>query len=270
VPAGFSFESVNARDYDDLRPDYAPEAVAWVASRCGLGPRSRVVDLAAGTGKLSKRFASMGVEPIAVEPAANMRALIRRGMPRARVVGGVAEALPLADASVDAVVVGNAFHHFDAARGFAEVRRVLCPGGVLAILWAWRTEESTAPYPALRSVDEAIEQVRAASPITAAYRSWERPPTRVPGFSPFERSEFPGVHQIPSARLADLYATSSDIASLPVDVRTDLLTRVRDASRGLPEVLRFPSLTVVDLCLRQDAGAHQGRSSVRSSPPRAG
>jgi predicted RNA methylase len=72
----FSFESVNATDYDELRPTYAPEAVRWVAERALLEPGSLVVDLAAGTGQLSRRFAHLGVRVVAVEPAANMRAVL--------------------------------------------------------------------------------------------------------------------------------------------------------------------------------------------------
>ena len=133
----FSFEVVNALDYDELRPSYAPEAVTWVAERSSLRSGSVVVDLAAGTGQLSRRFAPLGVDLIAVEPAANMRAVLEKRMPTLRVEEGTAELIPSADCSVDAVVVGNAFHHFERMKAFAEIRRVLRPGGVLALFWAW-------------------------------------------------------------------------------------------------------------------------------------
>jgi len=136
VGSGFDFESVNADDYDALRPAYAPAAVAWVAGRAGLGPGSLVVDLAAGTGQLSRGLAGLGVALVAVEPARNMRAVIARRLPGVRLLDGSAERIPLDDRGADAVVVGNAFHHFEAERAFAEIRRVLRPGGVLAIFWA--------------------------------------------------------------------------------------------------------------------------------------
>ena len=132
----FSFEVVNGVDYDELRPGYAPEAVAWVAERGSLRHGSIVVDLAAGTGQLSKRFVDLGVDPIAVEPAKNMRAVMEQRMPSVRVEDGTAEAIPLNDDSVDVVVVGNAFHHFDRDSAFAEIRRVVRPGGALALFWA--------------------------------------------------------------------------------------------------------------------------------------
>jgi SAM-dependent methyltransferase len=127
IGTGFNFEVVNAHDYDALRPGYAPDAVAWVGERGGLGEGSLVVDLAAGTGQLSKRFPPLGVIVVAVEPARNMRSLIADRVPAVDVLDGSAEAIPLGDGVADAVVVGNAFHHFDAERAFAEIRRVLRP-----------------------------------------------------------------------------------------------------------------------------------------------
>ena len=250
---GFSFEVVNADDYEALRPGYAPEAVAWVAERGGLGEGALVVDQAAGTGQLSRRFALLGVDLVAVEPARNMRAVIEKRLPAVRVVDGSAEAIPWEDGRADAVVVGNAFHHFDAGRAFAGLRRVLRPGGALALFWAWPMEDDSASYPGIREVDEAVERVRAASDIAAAYRSWSDPPAAVAGFTPFERREFPTTHVVPSSRLADLYATSSDVASLPAGARSQLLASVAELSRDLPETLELAGRSVVDLCLRDEA-----------------
>ncbi len=140
----------------------------------------------------------------------------------------------------DAVVVGNAFHHFDTDRAFAEIRRVLRPGGALPLFWALPADVETGPYPAFEEVDRALESVRGATRIAAAYRAWTEPPTQVHGFTPFERREFPTTHVVPSARLADLYAASSDIASLPSDVRAGLLARIRRITQSLPEILEVP------------------------------
>jgi SAM-dependent methyltransferase len=247
--APFSFEVVNALDYDELRPDYAPQAVAWVVERGGLAAGSLVVDLAAGTGQLSRRFISLGVDLVAVEPAANMRAVIEERLPAVRILDGTAESIPL-DGSVDAVVVGNAFHHFDRRRAFGEIARVLRPGKMLALFWAWPLEEQELHHPAIREVEKLVEAWREASEIATAYRTWSEPPQTAEGFGPFERREFPMTHVIPSARLADLYATSSDVASIPAAQRADLLDRIREHARGLPEIVRLPARSVVDLCLR--------------------
>jgi SAM-dependent methyltransferase len=244
----FSFEIVDALDYDELRPGYAPEAVAWVSERGGLGRGSRIVDLAAGTGQLSRRFAALGDDLIAVEPASNMRAVLEERLPSVQVLDGSAEAIPLVDGSVDGVVVGNAFHHFEREAAFAEIHRVLRPGGVLGLFWAWPLEDRSLPYPGLEQVDEVVEATRASNAIATAYRVWKEAPERATGFGGFERREFPLTHVLPSVRLADLYATSSDVASLPAGVRRGLLDRIRELSRGLPDTLELPARTVVDLC----------------------
>jgi SAM-dependent methyltransferase len=250
MPSRFSFETVNALDYDELRPSYAPEAIAWVAQRGSLRPGSTVVDLAAGTGQLSRRFADLDVDLVAVEPAPNMRSVLEERLPVVRVVDGTAEAIPLEDRSGDAVTVGNAFHHFERTAAFEEIRRVLRPGGALALFWAWPLEEEQPSIPGIREIDEVVEATRASNEIATAYRSWKEPPPEADGFGPFERREFPVTHVLPSARLADLHATSSDVASLPDAVRVELLGRIRALAQGLPEILQLPARTVVDLCLR--------------------
>jgi SAM-dependent methyltransferase len=250
VTGRFSFEAVSAVDYDALRPSYALEAAAWVARRGSLRGGSIVVDLAAGTGQLSRRFADLGVDLVAVEPAANMRGVLEERLPAIRIVDGAAEQIPLPDGSVDAVVVGNAFHHFERRAAFAEIHRVLRPGGALALFWAWPLEEEQLSIPGVREINEAVEGARSSNAIATAYRSWAEVPDAADGFGPFERREFPVTHVIPSARLADLYATSSDVASLPDPVRNDLLDRIRRLSSVLPDALHLPARSVVDLCLR--------------------
>ncbi len=248
----FSFEVVDALHYDELRPEYAPEAVAWVAERSDLGPGSSVVDLAAGTGRLSGRFLELGVEVIAVEPAANMRAVLEERFPAVSAIVATAESMPFDDGAIDAVVVGNAFHHFERDAAMSEIHRILRPQGALAVFWAWPAEEEQLrTIPGMRAIYEAIDGTHAEAEIMAAHRSWSEPPATVHGFDPFERREFPTTHVLPSARLVDLYATFSDVVSLPPPTRAWLLDRIRQLSRELPETLHLPQRTVVDLCVRR-------------------
>ena len=247
---GFSFECVNAADYDELRPAYAAEAARWVADRGRLGSGALVVDLAAGTGQLARRFVPLGVDVVAVEPAANMRAVLHANLPTVTVAVGTAERIPMQDEVADAVVVGNAFHHFDAAAAFVEIRRVLHPGGALALFWARSGEDGHGLYPAVREIDALVERERGSSPIVAAYRSWFEPPERVQGYTPFERRSFETTHAIASARLADLFATSSDIASLPERRRATLLARIGELAARLPSRLELPERTDVQFCVR--------------------
>ena len=156
---GFSFETVDARDYEELRPGYAPEAAGWVFERAGLEPGSLVVDLAAGTGQLSRRFLELGAR--VVEPAGNLRRVLSETLPSVRVVEGAAEAIPLPDGEAEVVVVGNAFHHFDPEPAFAEIHRVLRPAGVLALFWARSSDEGSI-LPRVHEIDEAVERSRQA------------------------------------------------------------------------------------------------------------
>ena len=115
--------------YDRARPSYPPEAVAWLAEKLGIAPGRRVVDLAAGTGKLTGLLAEAGADLVAVEPVTAMRDRLRQRLPAVPLLAAVAESLPFASGSVDAVVVAQAFHWFDARQAMTELGRVVRPGG---------------------------------------------------------------------------------------------------------------------------------------------
>jgi SAM-dependent methyltransferase len=121
-----------AAAYAEHRPDYAEAAVRWALERA---PGPRVLDLGAGTGKLTATLLDLGVGVIAVEPDPAMLSALRRTLPDVRALSGSAEAIPLPDASVDAVLAGHAMHWFDMDLAGPEIARVLAPGGVLAGLW---------------------------------------------------------------------------------------------------------------------------------------
>ncbi|MEU8484789.1 class I SAM-dependent methyltransferase [Streptomyces sp. NPDC048641] len=121
-----------ATAYAQHRPDYAQAAVRWALEPA---PGLRVLDLGAGTGKLTATLVALGAEVVAVEPDPAMLAELHRALPAVRALPGSAEAIPLPDASVDAVVSGNAMHWFDMDVAGPEIARVLAPGGVLAGLW---------------------------------------------------------------------------------------------------------------------------------------
>jgi SAM-dependent methyltransferase len=128
---GSSFGAA-ATAYAEHRPDYAQAAVRWALERA---PGSRVLDLGAGTGKLTATLVSLGADVVAVEPDPAMLTELRRALPTVRAVPGSAEAIPLPDASVDAVLAGNAMHWFDMNVAGPEIARVLEPDGILAGLW---------------------------------------------------------------------------------------------------------------------------------------
>jgi SAM-dependent methyltransferase len=163
--------------YDRVRPRYPAEAIRWI-----LGDRPlTVVDLGAGTGILSRQLVGLGYEVIPVEPDPGMRAKLSEAGGAPEAVEGSAEAIPLPDASVDAVVAGQAYHWFDPGKAHPEIARVLKPGGVFGPLWNER--------------DEAAAWVGALSEILGERRGPEGTPEETlrplgPLFAAVERTDF--------------------------------------------------------------------------------
>jgi SAM-dependent methyltransferase len=123
-----------AGTYERGRPEYAPAVVGAIAAELGLPAAGPVLDLAAGTGKLTRALLGVGLDVVAVEPQPELRELLAASVGSELVREGLAEAIPLPDDSVAAVTVADAFHWFDHAVALAEIRRVLRPGGGLAVL----------------------------------------------------------------------------------------------------------------------------------------
>lgn len=132
-PLATNFASI-ADVYERGRPDYPRAAIGALAAELRLAPGARVLDLAAGTGKLTRALLAAGLDVVAVEPQGPLRETLIASVGSERVLDGLAEQIPLPDASVDAVTVADAIHWFDHALALAEMRRVLRPGGGLAVL----------------------------------------------------------------------------------------------------------------------------------------
>jgi SAM-dependent methyltransferase len=228
---GLTFGRV-AETYDLLRPEFAPAAVDYAVAALGLGPGASVLDLAAGTGILTRALRARVAVAIAVEPDDDMRAHVG-GDARC----GFAEAIPLEDASVDAVFVGDAFLWFDAPLALAEIERVLRPGGGLALLWRdwYGREEPPAPIEVGRLLTDLYERFRRSRPSPGAWRDdLDRSV-----FGPPERASFEERLVISGRDLADLELTRSSAAMLDDDERAALAARIypqMEASYGLTVV----------------------------------
>ena len=183
----------NADAYEAARPSYPAEAVAHIVGHGGIGPGTRVLDLAAGTGKLTRLLVPTGAHVVAVEPVAAMRDLLVAALPALEVHDGTAEDLPLPDASVDAMTVAQAFHWFDAPVALAELARVLRPGGHLFLAWNTRDRshdwvqrygdllvdgpDAERPYDSYDDVDYAgvVAAAGAYTPVELWEHAWEQP-----------------------------------------------------------------------------------------------
>jgi ubiquinone/menaquinone biosynthesis C-methylase UbiE len=239
--AGFSR---GAATYDRGRPDYPTDAVAWLAQRLGLRPGRTVLDLAAGTGKLTRSLAETGAAVVAVEPVGEMRAYLEAAVPAARAVTGTAEAIPLADASVDAVTVAQAFHWFDQRRALAEIHRVLRRDGALALI---RNMRDLAD-PLQRAIQDLLAPLREAA---GADGEWD-PAAAQPYFEAFEERRFRHEQRVDLAGLLDRVGSTSFVAALPDAERSALLARVRQLAADRPEpepiVIRYETEVRVASC----------------------
>jgi SAM-dependent methyltransferase len=178
-----------------------------------------VVDLAAGTGKLTRALLVTGAEVVAVEPVAEMRAALPAG---ARAVDGTAEAMPLDDASADAVAVAQAFHWFDGDAAVAEIHRVLRPGGALALVWNRRRMDD----PLNQAINELIAPYR-GHPSAFHTGAWRAAFDRTELFGPLEERVFPNDHVLDADGLVDRIASVSFIATLDEKKRMKVLHAVR-------------------------------------------
>jgi SAM-dependent methyltransferase len=223
-----------AEVYERGRPGYAPEAVRWLCGRFGIRPGRVVLDLAAGTGKLTRDLVPSGARVIAVEPLDEMRLQLVHAVPEAEALSGTAEALPLADASVDSVVCAQAFHWFDPDRALPEIHRVLRPGGGLGLLW--NTRDLSDPLQA--QIDEILQPFHVKSA-----RYWHGTDDSVqssPLFSDVEHRTWPFEQCLTLDGLLDVVASRSYVASLDEDARRGLLARVCEVAAHLPEPIVLP------------------------------
>ncbi len=234
--------------YAKHRPDYAQAAVRWTLERA---PGQRVLDLGAGTGKLTAALVALGAEVVAVEPDPAMMAELRRALPAVHALPGSAEAIPLPDASVDAVLAGNAMHWFDMDVAGPEIARVLAPGGILAGLW--------------NVVDDRVDWVARLARVSGSVAigprdmvtSWRAgtaamhlPNTGVaPQFGSPEQAEFPHGQRRTADSLVATLATKAGMLVMPEEEREATLGRIRAFLASRPETARgeftLPMLTCV-------------------------
>ena len=214
-----SFERA-AEEYERARAEYPPELLDGLP----LGENAEVLDLGAGTGKLTRLLTQRYRRVIAVEPLDGMRAILERVVPEAESHAGTAEAIPLADASVDAVFAAQAFHWFANDEAVAEIARVLRPGGLLALIWNEPDEERPSPLP--EQYETYIRELHTAGmSIFEDAPPWQEVIGRGP-FGEVHEAAVPHDHVLDRAGLLDNARSVSWVATLPDDERKAVLLRL--------------------------------------------
>ncbi len=204
--------------YDRARPDYPADAVDALCRHCGIGSGTRTLDLAAGSGKLTRHLMERGAAVTAVDPTEGMREALVRAVPGVAVLDGCAEEIPVADASFSAVCVAQAFHWFDADRAIAEIHRVLEPGGALGLLWNVM-DRDVAWVDHLQSL---IHTWRGDNPWYAGH-AWRAAFEASPLFDPLRHEDFRNVQVVDLAGLRSRVSSVSFIAAAPEPERTRML-----------------------------------------------
>ncbi|MDX1888440.1 class I SAM-dependent methyltransferase [Mycolicibacterium sp. 050158] len=222
-----------AAAYERGRPSYPPEAIDWL-----LPPGARdVLDLGAGTGKLTVRLVERGLDVVAVDPIPEMLEVLRRSLPDTPALLGSAEEIPLPDASVDSVLVAQAWHWFDPERAVSEVARVLRPGGRIGLVWNVRDERSGWVKDLGRIIGKEDDPAS------------RRAVTLPAPFTDVERHQVEWTSYLTPQALIDLVASRSYCITSPTEVRTKTLDQVRELLATHPALanstgLALPYVTV--------------------------
>jgi SAM-dependent methyltransferase len=236
--------------YAEGRPEYPSEIEDWLRNDLGLEEGKTALDLGAGTGKFTVSLLATGATVIAVEPIAAMLNQLTGQHPEIEAKAGSAEHIPLADASVDAVVCAQSFHWFATAETLREIHRVLKPGGALGLIWNVR--------------DESVEWVAALTRIMKPFKGdtpqfesqkW-RGAFPAAGFSPLRERWFSNKHAGPTEQvIVDRILSVSFIAALPRDEQERVRSQIRELIATSPELagkarVTFPYKTAAFVCTK--------------------
>ncbi len=232
--AAVGFER-EAATYALARPGYPAALLAWLRdpARAALGAGVDACDVAAGTGLFTRVLVEAGARVVAIEPVAAMREQLARTLPNVEIRDGTAEAMPLADASLDLLSVAQAFHWFDAHAALREIRRVLRPGGRFVLVWNVRNESVDW----VRAFTDTIERLAGGRPYTPPRdTSWEDVVAAAGGFTHLASGLFDNPQPMTPEGLVARALSTSFVAALPADRQRALLDAVGELCRTHPDL----------------------------------
>lgn len=213
--------------YERGRPGYPEAAISWMLDQLGVSPGFTLVDLGAGTGKLTRQLVPSGARVIAVEPVAAMRETFGRVLPSVEILEGTAEAIPLAAGSADAVIAAQAFHWFATRPAVAEIHRVLRPSGGLALIWNRRDLSDS-----LQAALDAIVRPHRGGAPAHEWDRWREAVVGNPLFRPAGERQFRLHQSVDQQGVVDRVLSTSFIASMDEARRAEIIERVRAATAG--------------------------------------
>jgi ubiquinone/menaquinone biosynthesis C-methylase UbiE len=245
--------AASADAYERGRPAYSSQAIERLVSELGIEPGSRLLDLAAGTGKLTRQLLPTGADVVGVEPVAAMRAKLAALTPNVEALDGTAEQIPLPDGSVDAVVVGQAFHWFDGERALPEIHRVLRPKGALGLIWQARNPSKRW----VARLDEIIDRAARKEPRFKT-GEWRTAFDSSSLFEILEHAEYEYVQRADVDAVVDRVGSISYVAAMADARRAAILQAVRELLASDPatanrDVIDMPYLAHVYWTRRRDA-----------------
>ena len=232
-----------AAAYERGRPSYPPEAVDWLLAPSDTWAARDVLDLGAGTGKLTTRLVERGLQVVAVDPIAEMLEMLRTALPDTPALLGSAEQIPLPDNAVDAVLVAQAWHWFDPERAVAEIARVLRPGGRLGVLWNTRDERSGWVKDFGRIVGLEHDRDNATVDLPEP-------------FTDIATHQVEWTNYITPQALIDYVASRSYCITSPAEVRARTLDEVRELLVSHPSLANATGLAMpyITVCVRATLG----------------
>ncbi|WP_432525842.1 class I SAM-dependent methyltransferase [Serratia sp. BFP-2025] len=229
----------NADRYVKGRPDYPPEIAVWLRDVIGLHAGMTVIDLGAGTGKFTPRLLETGAQVIAVEPVPQMLEKLSAALPQVKTLAGTAEAIPLPDESVDAVVCAQSFHWFATPQALAEIQRILKPGGKLGLVWNMRD----ARVGWVRKLNQIVDRHEGDAPrfYTGEWRKF----FPFKGFEPLQEQVFMLGHRgAVEDVIYNRVRSTSFIAALPQPQQEQVIDQLRQLVAEEEELQGQDTITV--------------------------
>jgi ubiquinone/menaquinone biosynthesis C-methylase UbiE len=233
-PKARGFELV-ADVYERARPAYPMETVAWLAGQLDLRPGRTVLDLGAGTGKLTRSLVATGARVLALEPGEEMRAQLSAAVPQAEPVAAGAEAIPLADGSVDAATAAQSFHWFRLDEALPEIHRVLRPGGGLGLVWNERDFDD----PFQREVTDLLQPFTVVGRRRMRERGWLEALEGSSLFGPLDEHTSGFAEELDADALVERVRTISFVALGGERERSELEAELRRLAEAAGGAVRF-------------------------------